>query len=69
MKKVKLIKKKFAVIILDLDSKAFVIYITALNIYFNYGIKVHLSKKAFIAYLKVVKVIIKVSSKYIDLMS
>ena len=58
--------KKFAIITLDLEHKAFVIYIAALNTSFNIGDKVHSLKKAQIAYLKVDKTPIKVFSKYID---
>ncbi len=62
-KKVKLIRKKrFVVIPLNLDYKAFVVYIVILNISFD--TKIYLSKKVQIAYLKVDEVYTKTSSKY-----
>ena len=57
-------KKKFAAAALDLEYKAFVIDIAALNRYLSD--KVHLSKKSQIANLKADKVLIKILRKYTD---
>ena len=63
IKQVELIEKKeFAIVILDLKHKTFLVYVTVLNIdLYN---KVHLSKKTQIAYLKANKAPIKVFNKY-----
>lgn len=49
---------------LNPEHKVFIIYVAALNISFDIGNKMYLSKKAQIAYLKAVEAFIKVSSKY-----
>ncbi len=65
--RVKLIRKKeFAATTLNPEYEAFIIYITALNISFDLGNEVHLSKKAQIAYLKADKTLTEVPSKYAD---
>lgn len=64
-RKVELIgKKEFAVAILNLDYKRFIIYIPALNI--NSDTKVHPSKRAQIAHSNVNEAPTKVFSKYIN---
>ena len=55
-------KKKFIASALDLEYKAFVVYITAVSL--DLGDKVHPSKRAQIAYLKVNKALFEISSKY-----
>ena len=57
-------KKKFINAALDLEYKTFVIYLTNLSV--DLGDKVHPLKRVQIAYLKVDKALIKVSSKYVD---
>ena len=47
-----------------MEYKIFVIQITVFNISFDIDNKIHLSKKAQIAYLKTTKISIKVPSKY-----
>ncbi len=62
-RQVKLIgRKEFVVAALDLEYKAFVIHIAALNV--DSGDKMHLLKKAQIAYLKADEAYTKVLSKY-----
>ena len=64
-RQVKLIrKKKFAIAVLDLKYEAFIIYVIAFSIYFSD--KMHPSKKAQIAYLKVDEAPTKVPNKYTD---
>ncbi len=66
-RRVKLIgKKKFVVIALDPDHKAFVVYVAVLNISSNVGNKIYLSKKAQIAYLKIDKALKELTNKYVD---
>lgn len=61
-KKVELIgKKKFAVVVFDLEHKAFIVHIATFSV--NLGDKVHFSRKA---HLKIDKALIKVLSKYAD---
>ena len=57
-------KNKFAAAAFDPEDKAFVVYVAALSV--NLGDKVHASKKAQIAYLKVDQALTKVFGKYID---
>lgn len=65
IKQVKLIgKKEFTVAALDLEHKAFIIHVAAFSI--NLSNKVHLSKKAQIADLKVDKSSNKDFSEYPD---
>ncbi len=65
IRQVKLIgRKKFAIITFDLDYKAFIIYIIAINISFNLDVKVHLSKNAKIAYLNLNKILIDVFDNF-----
>ena len=65
IRQVKLIgKKKFTIATLNLEHKLFIVYIATFNV--NLGDKVHLLKKAQIAYLKANEAFTKVFSKYID---
>ena len=57
-------KKEFAATALNPEYKAFVVHVAILSI--DLGDKVHPSKKAQIAYLKVDQAIAKVLSKYAD---
>ncbi len=57
--------KEFAVTALDLEYKAFVLYIAALSV--DLSDKIHPFKRAEIAYLKANKTFTKVLSKYTDL--
>ena len=64
-RKVELIeKKKFAAAGLNLEHKAFIVYIAILDI--DLGDEVYPSKEAQIAHLKANKAFIKVFSKYIN---
>ena len=64
-KQVELIgKKKFVATALDPEHEAFVVYVTALSI--DLGDKMHLSKRAQIAHLKVDKALSEVESRYAD---
>ena len=64
-KQVKLIEKKeFVIAALNLEHKAFIVHIAALNI--DIGDKIHLSKKAQIAHLKANEALFKVFSEYAD---
>ncbi len=67
-RKVKLIgKKEFATIAHDLEHKIIVIHVAALS--FDSDDKMHFSRKAQIAYLKVGKASIEVSNKYANFIS
>ena len=57
-------KKKFAIIVFDLEYKAFIIYIIIFNISSNLGDKIYLLKKTQIVYLKADKALTEVFSKY-----
>ncbi len=56
--------KEFVIVALDLEYKAFVVYIAALSI--NSGDKVHHSKKVEISHLKVDEALTKVFNEYAD---
>ena len=65
IRQVELIRKKeFALAALDPEHKVFVVHVAALSI--DLGNKMHLSKRAQIAYLKANEAPIKVLSNYAD---